>query len=73
MGLVNQAAGRQPYIDQGQSLNLLVHPDAPPKDVNRLVLHAWRAGLKALYYQHSASVAQEYSRSLLLGCSACEA
>jgi ribonucleoside-diphosphate reductase alpha chain len=73
LDLVNQAAARQAYVDQGQSLNLVVHPDAPPRDLNQLVLHAWRAGLKSLYYQHSVSVAQEYSRSLLLGCSACEA
>jgi ribonucleoside-diphosphate reductase alpha chain len=70
--LVNLAAGRQRYIDQGQSLNLVIHPEAPPKDVNELVLHAWRSGLKALYYQFSQSAAQAYSRDLLLSCRACE-
>ncbi|BDG17674.1 ribonucleoside-diphosphate reductase subunit alpha [Thermus brockianus] len=70
--LVNLAAARQKYIDQGQSLNLVIHPDAPPKDVNELVLHAWRSGLKSLYYQFSASAAQTYSRDLLLSCRACE-
>jgi len=70
--LVNLAASRQPYIDQGQSLSLVVHPEAPPRDVNELVLHAWRAGLKALYYQFSASAAQAYTRDLLLSCRACE-
>ncbi|GAA6749296.1 hypothetical protein Thermus72351_23840 [Thermus brockianus] len=70
--LVNLAAARQRHIDQGQSLNLVIHPEAPPKDVNELVLHAWRSGLKSLYYQFSASAAQAYSRDLLLSCRACE-
>ncbi|RTG95319.1 ribonucleoside-diphosphate reductase subunit alpha [Thermus scotoductus] len=70
--LVNLAIARQKYIDQGQSLNLVIHPEAPPKDVNELYLHAWRGGLKALYYQFSASAAQAYSRDLLLSCRACE-
>lgn len=70
--LGNLAIVRQKHIDQGQSLNLVIHPEAPPKDVNELYLHAWRGGLKALYYQFSASVAQAYSRDLLLSCRACE-
>ncbi|WP_243028899.1 ribonucleoside-diphosphate reductase subunit alpha [Thermus albus] len=70
--LINLAAARQKHIDQGQSLNLVIHPEAPPKDVNELYLHAWKSGLKALYYQFSASVAQAYSRDLLLSCRACE-
>lgn len=70
--LVNLAIGRQKHIDQGQSLNLVIHPEAPPKDVNELYLHAWRGGLKALYYQFSVSTAQAYSRDLLLSCRACE-
>ncbi|WP_337845584.1 ribonucleoside-diphosphate reductase subunit alpha [Thermus sp.] len=71
--LVRQAAARQRYIDQGQSLNLVIHPEAPLKDVNGLYLEAWRSGLKSLYYQYNQSVAQVYSRDLLLGCKACEA
>ncbi|MFN4070452.1 MAG: ribonucleoside-diphosphate reductase subunit alpha [Thermus caldifontis] len=70
--LINLAIGRQKHIDQGQSLNLVVHPEAPPRDVNELYLHAWRGGLKALYYQFSMSTAQAYSRDLLLSCRACE-
>jgi ribonucleoside-diphosphate reductase alpha chain len=70
--LVRQAAARQRYVDQGQSLNLVIHPEAPLKDVNELYLEAWRSGLKSLYYQWSQSVAQAYSRDLLLGCRACE-
>jgi ribonucleoside-diphosphate reductase alpha chain len=35
-----QAAQRQKYIDQGQSLNLMIHPSIPIKDVNALILEA---------------------------------
>lgn len=72
LDVVVQAAQRQPHIDQGQSLNLIVHPDTPPKDLNALVLEAWRRGVKSLYYQHSVNAAQAFSRDLLT-CSACEA
>jgi ribonucleoside-diphosphate reductase alpha chain len=70
--LIQQAAQRQKFIDQGQSLNLVIHPEAPLKDVHQLYVEAWRLGLKALYYQYSQSVAQAYSRDLLLGCAVCE-
>ena len=49
--IVIQAAARQKYIDQGQSLNLMVPPDTKPKDVNELILFAWEMGIKSLYYQ----------------------
>lgn len=70
--LVQQAAQRQQYIDQGQSLNILIHPKTPVKDLNHLILEAWRLGIKSLYYQHSFNAAQEFNRDLLLGCKACE-
>lgn len=70
--VIIQAAARQKYIDQGQSLNLMVHPETPTKDVNALIIEAWKLGIKTLYYQHSINAAQEFSRNLL-GCSSCEA
>lgn len=70
--IVVQAAGRQKYIDQSQSLNLKIHPDAPAKDVSNLMIEAWRLGIKTLYYQHSTSKAQALARSLL-ACVSCEA
>ncbi|TVR87569.1 MAG: ribonucleoside-diphosphate reductase subunit alpha [Trueperaceae bacterium] len=72
LDVVVQAGQRQAFIDQGQSLNLMVHPDTPPRDLNALVLEAWRRGVKSLYYQHSVNAAQAFSRDLLT-CSACEA
>jgi len=72
LDLVVQAGQRQEFIDQGQSLNLMVHPDTPTADLNRLHLEAWERGVKSLYYQHSMNAAQAFNRDLLT-CSACEA
>jgi ribonucleoside-diphosphate reductase alpha chain len=44
MTLVQQAAQRQAYIDQGQSLNLMIHPETPVRDINLLVLRAAELG-----------------------------
>ena len=70
--IIIQAAQRQKYIDQGQSLNLWIHPKMPIKDLNALLIEAWQLGVKSLYYQHSMNAAQEFSRKLL-NCSSCEA
>ncbi len=60
--LIDHAAERQKYIDQGQSLNVMVAPDTPVKEINQLYLKAWKQGCKALYYQHSMNAAQQLSR-----------
>ncbi len=70
--IVDQAAVRQMYIDQGQSLNLMIHPKTPVKDVNKLMIRAWSLGIKGLYYQRGQNLAQELGRSLT-DCAACEA
>lgn len=69
--IVTQAAQRQKYIDQGQSLNLMIHPDTSVKDINKLIIEAWRKGIKTLYYQRSANVAQEVGRNIN-NCISCE-
>lgn len=70
--VVSQAVDRQPFIDQGQSLNIKIHPETPIKDVNALIVDAWERGLKSLYYQRSTNLAQEYVRELI-SCKSCEA
>ena len=74
--IVNQAAIRQDYIDQSQSLNLMIPPDMPTKEINKLLIDAWKLGVKTLYYQHSMNSAQAFSRKKLglndLQCIACE-
>lgn len=70
--IVIQAANRQKYIDQSQSLNIMVHPKTPPKEANQLLIFAWEQGVKTLYYQRGTNPAQELRRNLL-SCSSCEA
>jgi ribonucleoside-diphosphate reductase alpha chain len=69
--IVIQASIRQKYIDQGQSLNIMIPPMTKPKEVNELMIFAWEQGIKSLYYQRSANPAQELARSIL-NCSTCE-
>jgi ribonucleoside-diphosphate reductase alpha chain len=71
LSVIQQAAQRQKFICQSQSLNLTIHPDTPTKDINTLYLTAAKLGVKSLYYQHSVNAAQEFNRSLL-NCSSCE-
>ena len=63
--VIKQAADRQKYIDQGQSLNVMVAPDTPVKDINKLYIDAWKQGIKSLYYQHSMNAAQQMVRKKL--------
>ncbi len=62
MAIIQQAADRQEFIDQGQSVNLMVSPEMPTKDINALYIKAWQLGVKSLYYQHSMNAAQQLSR-----------
>lgn len=73
--IVDHAAVRQQYIDQGQSLNLMLDPDMTVKEINALYLYAWEMGVKSLYYSYSMSAAQALTRKRVMaaGCAACEA
>ncbi|MBF0784045.1 ribonucleoside-diphosphate reductase subunit alpha [Muribacter muris] len=71
LSVIQQAAQRQQYIDQGQSINIMVHPATPARDLNQLYLTAEELGLKSIYYQYSMSAAQVFNRNLL-SCSSCE-
>ena len=48
--LVEQAADRQEYLCQGQSLNLFFPAGADKKDLHRAHFAAWKLGTKGLYY-----------------------
>ncbi|WP_026451738.1 ribonucleoside-diphosphate reductase subunit alpha [Aequorivita capsosiphonis] len=71
MDLIYQAANRQNHIDQGQSLNIIVHPEMPVKEINKIHVTAWKLGLKSLYYQHSMNAAQKFAQKK--DCASCEA
>lgn len=63
--VIGQAADRQLFIDQGQSLNIMLAPDTTVKDINALYIEAWKKGVKSLYYQHSMNAAQQMVRKKL--------
>jgi ribonucleoside-diphosphate reductase alpha chain len=69
--VVIQAAQRQKFIDQGQSLNLMIPANTNPREINQLMIFAWEQGVKGLYYQRSSNPAQELARSIMT-CSTCE-
>jgi ribonucleoside-diphosphate reductase alpha chain len=71
LDLIYQAANRQNHIDQGQSVNIIVHPEMPVKEINNIHITAWKLGLKSLYYQHSMNAAQKFAQKK--DCASCEA
>lgn len=75
MEIITQAADRQKFIDQSQSLNLMIDPDrTSTKDMNALILEAWRLGVKSLYYQIGFNAAKSYTQNAdILTCAVCEA
>jgi len=70
--IIQQASVRQKFIDQAQSLNLNIPAGVPVRDVNQLMIEAWKLGVKTLYYQRSQSVSKEFV-SNIVNCSSCEA
>ena len=50
MWVVKHAADRQPFICQGQSVNLFFPAGADRAYVNKVHIEAWKLGLKGLYY-----------------------
>ena len=71
MDIITQAAQRQQYIDQAQSLNLNIPSSVAIKEVNNLIIEAWKLGIKTLYYQRSQSVSKELMVNFV-NCSSCE-
>ena len=69
--VIKLAGQRAKLIDQGQSINIMIHPDTPASEINKLHLLAFDEGIKGLYYQYSINAAQEFNKNLLT-CSSCE-
>lgn len=67
-----QARDRGVGLDQGQSINLKLPPEATMKDDVDLILLAEEYGLKSLYYRKGLNKAQELARQNS-ACVACEA
>jgi len=71
--VVTHAAERQPFICQGQSVNLFFPAGAEKSYVNKVHLKAWKEGLKGLYYlrteakQRAENVSEKVERVALQG------
>ena len=50
MWVVEHSAKRQPYVCQGQSVNLFFPSGSDKTYINQVHLKAWKEGLKGLYY-----------------------
>ena len=72
LALVQQAAIRQKYIDQTQSLNLAFSPTDSPKWINQVHMEAWKLGVKTLYYLRTDSVIKGDLGSRMADCVACD-
>lgn len=70
--IILQASIRQKHIDQAQSLNINIPPSIPVKEVNQLIIEAWKLGVKTLYYQRSQSISKEMANNIV-ACVSCEA
>lgn len=77
--IVDHAGGRQPFICQGQSVNLFFPSGTPRSYVNEVHMMAWRKGLKGLYYLRSSAekaaekISHKTIKSQSEGCLACHA
>jgi len=70
--LVRQAAIRQRYLDQTQSLNLSFDPQDSPKWINQVHIEAWKLGIKTLYYLRTDSVIKGDLGSRQADCVSCD-
>lgn len=70
--LIKQAADRQPFVCQAQSLNLFVDPDITAEEMFKLHLIAWKNGVKSLYYLKSSSpLKKKQSETVVVTKDAC--
>jgi ribonucleoside-diphosphate reductase alpha chain len=54
--IIKQAAQRQKYIDQGQSVNLFFGKNSDPRYIHQVHMEAWKQNLKGLYYCRAESM-----------------
>ncbi len=54
--IIEHAADRQQFIDQGQSVNIFFKPDTGIKYLHAVHFMAWKKGLRTLYYCRSEKI-----------------
>jgi ribonucleoside-diphosphate reductase alpha chain len=72
MAIVTQAAQRQQFVCQSQSLNLFFPTEVKPSYFNNVHIEAWKMGIKTLYYCRSKSGIQADIANRDEGCLSCE-
>jgi ribonucleoside-diphosphate reductase alpha chain len=60
--IIIQAADRQKFLDQSQSLNIKLPATATMKEDVDLIVLAWKLKLKSLYYRRGVNKAQDLAR-----------
>ena len=67
--IIDTYAAATRHVDQGLSLTLFFRDTATTRDINRAQIHAWRAGIKTLYYIRLRQPALEGTE--IEGCVSC--
>lgn len=71
--IIRQAAQRQQFIDQAQSINLFFAMNSDPKYIHDVHISAWENGIKSLYYLRTEGVIKgDLASRSKAECSACE-
>lgn len=71
--IIKQAAQRQQFIDQGQSVNLFFTSSSDPKYIHEVHIEAWKQKLKTLYYFRSTGALKgDLASRSKEECAACE-
>jgi len=71
--VIKQAAQRQRWVDQGQSVNVFFGTNSAPKYIHEVHLAAWESGLKSLYYLRTEGVLRgDLASRTREECKACE-
>ncbi|MFN3938142.1 MAG: class 1b ribonucleoside-diphosphate reductase subunit alpha [Gemmobacter sp.] len=67
--IIDTYAAAGEHVDQGLSLTLFFPADATTRDINRAQIHAWKRGIKTLYYVRLRQTVLEGTE--VQGCVSC--
>jgi ribonucleoside-diphosphate reductase alpha chain len=67
--LIETYAAATEHVDQGLSLTLFFPAEATTRDINRAQIHAWKRGIKTIYYVRLRQTALEGTE--VQGCVSC--
>lgn len=67
--LIDTYAAASEHVDQGLSLTLFFPAEATTRDINRAQIHAWKKGIKTIYYVRLRQTALEGTE--VQGCVSC--